>query len=116
MEAEGIKRFLYLSADAVKASREDVNPVRKVLLSVILHNPTADHELNESMIQQSYLDWTIVRPPRLTNGVRTGKYRSGEHLKSANFIPQISRADLAHFMLKQLTETTILHKAPEVMY
>lgn len=50
MEAEGIKRFLYLSADAVKASREDVNPVRKVLLSVILHNPTADHELNESMI------------------------------------------------------------------
>jgi nucleoside-diphosphate-sugar epimerase len=60
MEIVGIKRFIYLSADTVRASREDRNPVLKPLLSVLLHNPTADHELNEGMIQESHLDWTEV--------------------------------------------------------
>jgi putative NADH-flavin reductase len=44
------------------------------------------------------LDWTIFRPPRLTNGRPTGTYRTalGRNLKGANFI---SRADVAHAML-----------------
>jgi putative NADH-flavin reductase len=115
MEIARIRRFIYLSANTVHASREDQSPVLRVLLSVLLQNPTADHELNERMIQESHLDWTIVRPPRLTNGPSTGSYRVGEHLKSSSFIPQLSRADLAEFMLKQLTVDTFLYKATEVM-
>jgi len=54
--------------------------------------------------------------PGLTNGRRTGTYRSGEDIGANSIIPTISRADVADFMLKQLTGDTYLHKAPSVMY
>ena len=53
----------------------------------------------ESILQKSGLDWTIVRPPRLTNRPLTGKYRVREgHLPGFGFT--ISRADVADFMIK----------------
>ena len=52
----------------------------------------------------------------LTNGARTGVYRSGERLPARAIIPHFSRADLAEFMLKQLSDETYLDKAAEVMY
>jgi putative NADH-flavin reductase len=52
----------------------------------------------EEIIAASGLDWTIVRPPRLTNQPRTGAYRIREgHLPSFGFT--ISRADVADFMI-----------------
>jgi putative NADH-flavin reductase len=68
------------------------------------------------MIRQSYLDWIIVRPPALTDGPRTGIYRSGVHLAVTTLIPQISRADVADFMLDQLSNDTFLHQTPIVAH
>ena len=63
----------------------------------------ADAEEMETIIQSSGLDWTIVRPPRLTDKAATGKYRVREgHLPSLGFT--VSRADLASFMV-QTVET-----------
>lgn len=81
----------------------------------MLHNVVADHEAKEKLIKQSRLKWTIVRPPRLTNGRRTGAYRIGERIRAKSIFPAISRADVADFMLKQLTDDTYLHKAPGVI-
>ena len=48
----------------------------------------------------SGVDWTIVRPPRLTSGPRTERYRvKDEHLPPRGF--SISYADLAHFLLNE---------------
>jgi putative NADH-flavin reductase len=53
----------------------------------------------ENAFQKSGLDWTIVRPPRLTDRPGTGKYRVLEgHLPRFGFT--ISRADVADFMIK----------------
>ncbi len=116
MEEAGVRRLIYLSADTVRATRDELNAMRKVFVPLLFHNSAADHELNESMIKQSRLDWIIVRPPMLTNGARTSAYRSGERLRARAIIPQFSRADLAEFMLNQLTDDTFLDKAAEVMY
>src|SRR5438132_5779329 len=103
MEQAGVRRFIYLSALTVRAVRDQLNFLgRYVIAPIVLRNVAADHEANERIIEQSRLDWTIVRPPRLTNGERTGVYRSGERIDSKAIIPEISRADLAEFMLKQL--------------
>jgi putative NADH-flavin reductase len=52
----------------------------------------------EQIIAKSRLDWTIVRPPELTNKPRTGGYRVREgHLPRFGF--SISRADVADFMI-----------------
>jgi putative NADH-flavin reductase len=116
MEDAGVLRFIYLSALVVRAVRHQLNFFGKYVVVPILGNVAADHEANESAIARSRLDWTIVRPPRLTNGARTGTYRSGEHVQPRSFVPQISRADLAEFMLSQLTEAAFVRKAECVMY
>ncbi|MGB2773920.1 MAG: NAD(P)H-binding protein, partial [Anaerolineae bacterium] len=58
------------------------------------------------------LDWTIVRPGGLTNGPATGRYRAGLDPKIS--AGQVSRADVAAFVLKQLTDLTYLHRAPAI--
>lgn len=53
----------------------------------------------EDVIVSTTLDWTLVRPPRLTGEQRTGRYRTCEgHLPLFGFT--ISRADVAEFMIK----------------
>jgi putative NADH-flavin reductase len=116
MESAGVRRLIYLSADTVHDSRNELNALRKVFVPLLFHNSATDHEINESMIKQSHVDWIVIRPPMLTNGVRTSAYRSNEHLTTRAIIPQFSRADLAEFMLKQLDDDTFLDKAAEVMY
>jgi putative NADH-flavin reductase len=117
MEQAGVSRFVYLSADTVSAARDQLSPLRRyVIVPLIAQNTGADHEINESMIEQSHLDWVIVRPPMLTNGPRTGVYRDGGHLEARAVIPTIARADLAEFMLKQLTDDRYLCQTPSLMY
>jgi putative NADH-flavin reductase len=63
----------------------------------------------EEAIEKSELEWTIVRPPELTNGPLRGKYRVREgHLPRLGF--KISRADVADFMIKTVTDTTMIGK------
>jgi putative NADH-flavin reductase len=116
MEQAGVRRLVYLSNDAVSDARSHMNVFRRYLVTILLRNVAADHELNESMIKQSKLDWVIVRPPLLTRGERTGSYRSGDHVEPKSFFPRISRADVAQFMLRQLSDDTFLHGTPVVMY
>jgi putative NADH-flavin reductase len=63
----------------------------------------ADLALMEDIVQDSGLDWTIVRPPRLTNGPLSGSYRTayGQNLRRGVLV---SRADVAQFMLRALEQ------------
>lgn len=117
MSHAGVRRLIYMSFLGVRDGRHQLGFLgRYVLTPLVLHNPTTDHEAKEGLIKQSRLDWTIVRPPKLTNGPRTRAYRSGEGIEAASVLPTISRADVADFMLSQLTDDTYLRKAPAVMY
>jgi len=61
---------------------------------LVLGDVVADAFAMERAITGSGLDWTIVRPPRLTNEPPAGRYRAREgHLPGFGFT--ISRADLA---------------------
>ena len=69
----------------------------------------ADSSAMESAFEKSGLDWTIVRPPKLTDNPYTGKYRVREgHLPSFGF--KISRADVADFMLNVIERPTTIGK------
>jgi putative NADH-flavin reductase len=117
MERGGPRRLIYLSFLGVRGAREQLSLLgRYVVAPLILRNVVTDHEAKENIITRSGLDWTIVRPPRLTNGRYTGAYRHGGDIKAASMIPMISRADVADFMLLQLDGREYLRKAPAVMY
>ena len=82
----------------------------------ILRNQFVDRELQEEHIKNSTLDWIIVRPGGLTNGPQTGNYSHGFSIEDTTVKAQISRADVADFMLKQITDNTYLHKTPSLSY
>jgi len=70
----------------------------------------ADRMEQERLIIESDLDWTIVKPSRLTQGSRKGKLTAGFDLKM-RLMSKISREDLASFLLDQVTSDTYLRQA-----
>jgi nucleoside-diphosphate-sugar epimerase len=71
------------------------------IIKAMLRRHYADLALMEDLLRDSGLDWTIVRPPRLTDQALTERYRTatGRNLRGGL---TISRANVAHLMLKVL--------------
>jgi nucleoside-diphosphate-sugar epimerase len=117
MERAGVRRLIYISFLGVRNGRHQLSLLGKYIVAPLaLRNVVEDHEAKERLLKQSRLNWTILRAPRLTNGRHTGTYRSGEDIRANTIIPAISRADVADFILKQLSDDTYLGKTPGVMY
>jgi uncharacterized protein YbjT (DUF2867 family) len=62
----------------------------------------ADLALMEEIVAGSGLDWTVIRPPRLTSNPLTGTYRTAVGRNVRRGIT-VSRANVAHLMLAVLT-------------
>lgn len=116
MEAKGTFRLIYMSAILVAETRKRAGFFIRYIAPRILKTEIAGHEAREDMIMQSKLQWTIVRPVTLTNRKPSGKFRSGESISSSGFTAVISRADVADFMLRQLSDHGFVRKSPSVMY
>jgi putative NADH-flavin reductase len=117
MQSTGVKRLICQSSLGVGDSRTNLPFFTKyIIVGMFLRHAFADHELQEAVVRQSSLDWTIVRPPHLKDGPRTGIYRHGRATTDKRIKGWISRADVADFMLKQLVDDTYLHQAPGVSY
>lgn len=84
------------------------------LLNLLAKSVVLDSIANVKIIQVSKLDWTIVRFPRLMDGPHTGVYRVGYVGKNSS--SQLSRADGADFILKELVEKKWPQKLPVVSY
>jgi putative NADH-flavin reductase len=80
------------------------------LLRAALRDVYADLALMEDTLRDSGLDWTVVRPPRLTDRPLTGAYRTapGRNLRRGLFV---SRADVAHLMLRVLDQPETIRQA-----
>ena len=115
MEEHGVRRLIYLSFIGVRESRAAVGFVLRYIAPIPLRHEIADHEVKESLIRSSRLDWTIVRPPKLTNGPSTGNYRSGDDISTWKPVPMLSRSDLAHFVLQELAESKYVHRMPRLL-
>jgi putative NADH-flavin reductase len=80
------------------------------LTKAALRKHYADLALMEDILRDSGLDWTVVRPPRLTGKPLTGTYRTayGQNLRRGILI---SRADVAHLMLRVLDQPETIKQA-----
>jgi putative NADH-flavin reductase len=113
MGATGARRLIVVSAAPIGTVPSPQRPrpprrdpgdgivMRSVLTPMIkrvLREHYADLALMEDILRDSGLDWTVVRPPRLTDKPLTGRYRTayGQNIRGGWFI---SRADVAHYML-----------------
>jgi putative NADH-flavin reductase len=115
MQKLGVKRFICESSLGIGDSKGNLGFVYNYLLvPLFLWGFFADKEVQERIIKDSTLDWVIVRPGALTNRPGTGAYQAGMSVGHWFFTPRISRADVADFMLKQLTDNTFLRQTPGV--
>ena len=96
------KRIVIVSSMGVGESKDQVSFTFKMLMTTVLRKPMEDKERQEAVVKASGLDWTIVRPGGLTDSPATGSYKSG--LDPEIGAGQVSRADVAAFVLKQLTD------------
>jgi putative NADH-flavin reductase len=109
----GVRQFVAVSAAPVGPLRAGEGLVtRRVMLPVlrrVFRDVYADLANMEEEIRRSGLEWTIVRPPRLTNGPLTGRYRTEpENVLHGR---TISRADVADAMLSALDDADRVNRA-----
>ena len=84
------------------------------ILPLVLPFYMWDKLRQEELIAASDRDWVIVRPGVLTNGDARGSYRHGPKVGSYLWPARISRADVADFMLKQLTDDAYVGAEPGI--
>jgi len=106
MHAVGVRRLLSLSSAGLEIPADTPWPQRLVIqhfIQRLYRHAYEDMGRMEGKVRDSRLDWTVIRPPRLTNGTKTGLYRIAidEPLPRAR---GISRADLADYMVRSITD------------
>lgn len=118
MQKNNLKRLICVSAAALYTNPQMglfVSLLTKLVLQPILKNVYADMRLMEKEIQKSTLDFTIVRPAMLKNKPLTGKYRTAINTNLRKPF-SISRADLAHFMIKSVDNEETYRSIVEISY
>ncbi len=117
MEKQGVKRFVCETSLGVGDSWGRLGLYYTLfVIPFIVFFYFRDKKRQEDFIKESALDWIIVRPGQLTNGRKSGTYRHGLDIGSRLWTVSISRADVADFMLKQVTDNSDLRKTPGVAY
>ena len=71
---------------------------------------TRDRVAQERLIRTSGLEWTLIKPPRLTNGPRSKRSKAGAGLK-AGLLSSASRADVAAFTLDEVLSPRHIREA-----
>jgi putative NADH-flavin reductase len=112
MQKAGARRLLTVSGSIVDDDGE--SPYLRYLLKPVarrtfLRHVCADMRAAEAEVEATDLDWTIMRPPRLTAGPATGRYR----MRIDGGLPRgltVSRADLAACMLSAIGDPAAVGK------
>jgi putative NADH-flavin reductase len=112
MRKTGARRLLFISGSIV--ADEGESPYLRYLLKpaarhTFLRHVNADFLATEGEIRASDLDWTIFRPPSLTNKPARGTFR----VATERNLPRcftITRADLAACMLSTLDDPATIHR------
>jgi putative NADH-flavin reductase len=130
MQATGVRRIIVVSAAPISTVPSPGRPtppkhdpgdgffmrhVFSPLIKAVLHKHYADLARMEDVLRESGLDWTVVRPPRLTDQALTGTYRTatGQNLRRGVLI---SRADVADLMLRVLKQPQTIRQAIGIAY
>ncbi len=79
----------------------------------VLKHPFADQAAQERLLRASDVDYTIVRSPRLVDGPHTGRYRVLPDALPPGSL-RVNRADVADFMLLQLTDPRFHRQGPYI--
>jgi putative NADH-flavin reductase len=130
MQAVGARRLVVVSAAPVSTTPSPLRPnpprhdpgdtwltryLLAPLVKRIFGKVYADLAIMEDVLQESGLDWTVIRPPRLLDRPVSGAYRStvGKNVPGGL---SIARADVAHLMLRVVGQAETFRQTVGVAY
>ncbi len=115
MQAATVKRLIAVTGAGAGNSRGRIGFLYdNLMFPLLLQRVYADKDVAEDIIAKSSLDWTIARPGVLTNGAATGRYKVLPEMKDWRG-GSISRADVADFLIKQVSDRSLLGKTPMLL-
>ncbi|MGW5723680.1 NAD(P)-dependent oxidoreductase [Amycolatopsis sp. NPDC003865] len=111
MKATGVARLIAVSAHGVLDTHDKSLYSQAVWANVA--ERMRDKETMEPLITASGLNWTIARPPKLSDHGETGKYKVGTDLR-IRLWSSIGRADLAAFLVDEAETPKYTHACPRI--
>jgi hypothetical protein len=112
MRAAGVKRVIAMSSQGVGDSK--LSGLGKLGASLFLAKAFRDKQAMEVLLADSDRDWVVVRPGMLVSAPPRGAWRTDDD--GAITGGRIARADVATFMLQQLTSEESLRKRPVIVW
>lgn len=113
MEAAGVPRLLAVTGFGAGDSAARLSTLERIPFKLVLGRAYADKSMQEEMIRASGLDWTIARPGILNDNAMSGKYKV---LVTPETWRQgiISRADVAHFLVHAVEDSSHICQTPAI--
>lgn len=110
MTRHDVPRLIVISSAGVGESWQQIGWMSRILFKTMLKNVFKDHIAQEALVKQADLDWTIARAGILTDKPASGDYRADNMAKTG----KIARADLADFLVMQVTGKRYMRQAISV--
>jgi len=112
MRQIGSRRLVIVSASGPYTDGDGpvLRYVLKPILGRLLKDEWTDLVAMEQVVRVSGLDWTVLRPPRLTDKSLTGRYRTRRDADPPRCM-RVSRANLAHLALAVAGDPDTYHCA-----
>ena len=118
MHKHGVKRIVAEGGAGARVPRDSSDfggrAIGWLLSTLVIPGQVKDKQKQLELLQNSRLEFVVVRAPVLTDGPKKGGYTVGYPPMGPG--AQISRADIAAAMLEQLTDSKFLGQAPAIRY
>lgn len=112
MQQHGVERLICQSTLGAHESWSNLNFFwKRIMFGALIRPVFLDHELQENFVRASGLEWTIVRPGAFSDGPATGAFKEDIEPKDRALTLKISRADIAKFLSRQLSDLRYAHRA-----
>lgn len=114
MEKHGPSRLICVTGMGAGDSRQRLDPLYRIQFMIALQRLYDDKDVQERIVHNSSLDWTIVRPGLLRDGRATGLYRVLEKPEEWKVGP-VRRSDVGLFLIDEAERGTYRGKTPAVI-
>ena len=114
MKQAGINKLVCVTGFGAGDSRDAINFLQRPAFELIFRYAYDDKSIQERLIEESDMEWLIVRPGVLMNWPTTGKYTVLTRPKEwRNGV--VARADVADFIVKRIEADTLNKEKPVII-
>ncbi|WGR61339.1 epimerase [Paracoccus ferrooxidans] len=113
MKAAGVRRLVAVTGIGAGDSKGHGGWLyNHIIYPLFTRNRYADKDRQETIIEQSDLDWTIVRPAPFAAGARVGPLQVHTEIPTGLQLRSITRAEVVDFILDSLECESFIRQKP----